>query len=83
MENRFNCGLTPTPTVREKSTIQSATAQFSRDITRYGDTYYLVVRCTGGWAEVARQGFAVVVEIAHEADIQLYERLRQRVRVRA
>lgn len=84
MENRFNCALAPTPTVREKSTLQSATATFSRDITRYGDTYYLVVRCAGGWAaEVTRQAFAVVVEIAHEADIQLYERLSQRVRVRA
>lgn len=84
MENRFNCSLIPSPTVREKSTLQSATATFSRDITRYGDAYYLVVRCASGWAaEAMRQAFAVVVEIAHEAEIQLYERLRQRVRVRA
>jgi hypothetical protein len=84
MENRFNCNLTPTPSLREKSSLQTAAVNFSRDISHYGDTYYLVVRCAGGWAaDVARQGFAVVVEIAHEAEVQLYERLRQRVRVPA
>ncbi len=58
---------------------------FKRDISKYGDNYYLVVRCAGGWAAEShpRQAFAVVVEIAHEAEVQLYERLRQRVRVQA
>lgn len=82
MPARFNCTLEPSPTLREKSSLQLATATFMRDISRYGDTYYLVVRCAGGWAtSVDRQGFAVVVEIAHEAEVRLYERLRQRVRV--
>lgn len=82
METRFNCKLEPTPTVREKSSLQTALVSFSRDITHYGDSYYLVVRCAGGWAAAAgRQAFAVVVEISHEAEIQLYERLRQRARV--
>lgn len=83
MENRFDCDLEPKPTLREKSSLQTATITFSRDITRYGDTYYLMVRCVSGWAGVSRQAFAVVVEIAHEAEVQLYERVRQRVRVRA
>jgi Subtilase family len=85
MEPRYNCKLEPTSTVREKSSLQTATATFNRDITRYGDNYYLVVRCVGGWAAEShpRQAFAVVVEIAHEAEVQLYERLRQRVRVQA
>lgn len=82
MESRFNCSLTPNPTLREKSSLQLATTTFQRNVNRYGDTYYLVVRCTGGWAvDAGRQRFAVVVEIAHEAEVQLYERLRQRVRV--
>ena len=82
LQNRFNCRLEPSSMLREKSTLQSATATFSRDITHYGDTYYLVIRCAGGWAaDIGHQGFAVVVEIAHEAEIQLYERLRQRVRL--
>jgi len=82
MASRFNCGLVPSPTLREKSSLQMATVGFSRDISRYGDTYYLLVRCAGGWAaDVGRQAFAVVVEMAHEVEIPLYERLRQRVRV--
>lgn len=82
MAARFNCGLEPGPTFREKSSLQTATATFQRDVSIYGDTYHLVVRCAGGWAEeVANQAFAVVVEIAHEAEVRLYERMRQRVRV--
>ena len=82
MEGRFDCKPVPGPTARERGSLQTATATFSRDISKYGDTYFLVVRCLGGWSEVAKQRFAVVVEIEHEAQLQLYERLRQRVRVR-
>ncbi len=83
MAPRFNCKLSPTPTLRERSSLQTATVVFQRNISQYGDNYYLVVRCAGGWAAESnpRQAFAVVVEIAHEAELQLYERLRQRVRV--
>lgn len=84
MATRFHCNLEPSSTIREKSSLQTAMVTFSRDVSRYGDTYYLVVRCAGGWAdEIVRQSFAVTVEIAHEAEVQLYERLRQRIRVRA
>ena len=85
METKYNCKLEPTSTLRERSSLQTATATFLRDISRYGDNYYLVVRCAGGWASESRprQAFAVVVEIAHEAEVQLYERLRQRVRLQA
>lgn len=87
MGGRTECPLSgrllePNPTLREKSSLQSATISFSRDVSHYGDTYYLVVRCAGGWAtEAVGQAFAVVVEIAHEAEVRLYDRLRQRVRV--
>lgn len=84
MENRFNCKLEPGPTLREKSSLQTANIVFSRDVSTYGDTYFLVVRCAGGWSgDVGQQAFAVTVEISHEAEIALYERLRQRARVRA
>ena len=84
MEARFNCKLEPSSTVREKSSLQSAKVTFTRDISDYGDMYYLVVRCAGGWSgDAGRQGFAVAVEISHEAGLPLYERLRQQVRVRA
>lgn len=83
MENRFNCKLSPSSTVREKSSLQTASVSFSRDIQSYGDTYYLVVRCSGGWAgDTGQQAFAVTIELSHEAEVQLYERLRQRARVR-
>lgn len=83
MADRFNCKLVPSPTLREKSSLQTAAISFSRDVSEYGDIYYLVVRCSSGWAgDAGQQSFAVAVEISHEAELQLYERLRQRARVR-
>lgn len=83
VENRFNCDLQPSSTVREKSSLQTASVTFSRDIQQYGDAYYLVVRCSGGWAgDTGQQAFAVTVELSHEAEVQLYERLRQQARIR-
>lgn len=84
MAARYNCKLLPSSTIREKSSLQTASVSFSRNIRGYGDNYYLVVRCAGGWAgDEGRQSFAVTVEISHEAELPLYERLRQRIRVRA
>ncbi|MGB7099793.1 MAG: hypothetical protein WBD95_13645, partial [Xanthobacteraceae bacterium] len=53
-----------------------------RSLAGYGDQYFLAVRCEGGWAsdEIREQRFAIVVELRHEAEIQLYERLRIRLR---
>lgn len=83
MAARFNCKLAPGPGIREKSSLQTASVTFSRDISQYGDDYFLVVRCSSGWSgDAGRQRFAITVEISHEAEIALYERLRQRVRVR-
>jgi subtilisin family serine protease len=79
---KFDCSLIPGPQAREKGTLQRATATFKRDIKGYGNDYYLVIRCEAGWANPERrQRFAVVVEISHKAEVQLYERIRQRVRV--
>ncbi|MCA1322880.1 S8 family peptidase [Herbaspirillum sp. alder98] len=77
---KFNCTLLPGPQSREKSTVQTACATFKRDIGTYGDSYYLVVRCEGGWAaeSVVLQRFALVVEIEHQAEVQLYQRVRAR-----
>lgn len=84
MATRYNCKLLPSSTIRERSSLQTASVSFSRNIRGYGDNYYLVVRCAGGWAgDEGRQSFAVTVEISHEAELPLYERLRQRIRVRA
>jgi hypothetical protein len=82
LASRYDCKLTPGPQAREKGTVQSATVTFKRGVEGYGDSYYLVVRCESGWAvHIDRQQFAVVVELLHKAEVQLYERVRQRVRV--
>jgi hypothetical protein len=85
IDNRYNCHLEPGPRERERGTLQTASVTFSRGTELYGDTYYLVVRCEGGWASgfETRQRFAVVVELIHRAEIQLYARLRARVRLPA
>ncbi|MDQ2644660.1 MAG: S8 family peptidase [Myxococcota bacterium] len=82
IKSRYDCDLNPGPQVREKGTVQTASAAFQRNTSEYGDRYYLVVRCEAGWAanRVLRQRFAVVVELAHETELRLYERIRLRQR---
>ena len=81
---RYNCNLVPGPQAREKGSVQCATATFRRDVEEYGDDSYLVVRCESGWAtHIDRQQFALVVELLHKAEVQLYERVRQRIRIQA
>jgi hypothetical protein len=82
LSGRYSCPLRPGPRARELSTLQTSVATFSRNIGDYGDRYFLVVRCERGWAETtATQRFAVVVELAHQAEIRLYEQLRVRLNV--
>jgi hypothetical protein len=79
---RYNCKLLPGPQARERGTVQCATIVFKRSVEDYGDDYYLIVRCESGWAtHLARQRFSVVVELLQKADVQLYERVRQRLRL--
>lgn len=81
--NKFKCNLEPKPTRRDSNTLQTASKTYQRDTTAYGDEYYLVVRCIGGWAEAQEiaQNFAIAVELEHQPGIQLHARLRQRIRV--
>lgn len=83
IDNRFDCDLKPGPRERERGTLQTASVTFTRGTEAYGDNYYLVVRCDGGWAGTfeTQQRFAIVVELSHQAEVQLYERLRARVRL--
>jgi hypothetical protein len=83
IDGRYNCALKPGPQERERSTLQSASVSFTHGTELYGDDYYLVVRCEGGWAATmeTHQRFAVVVELMHQAQVQLYARLRARLRV--
>lgn len=85
LPQRYNCGLAPGPRERERGTLQSASVTFARGTEHYGDSYHLIVRCEGGWASSfeTRQRFAVVVELIHQVEVRLYERLRARIRVPA
>lgn len=82
LESRFTCKLEPGSNARGKSSVQVARATFAHN-SADPDPFYLVVRCEGGWAAdlAPRQAFAVVVELALEAEVRLYERLRARVRL--
>jgi hypothetical protein len=86
----YDCSMEPKPSIREGGTLQKGTFTMRRaPQTDYGDTYYLVVRCEKKWArdEHGPQRYAVVVTIDHTAEIDLYNRIRERVqaaiRVRA
>ena len=85
LANRFNCGMEPGPRERERNTVQTASVTFTRDTDAYGRSYYLVVRCEAGWAASfeTRQRFALVVEMQHQSEVQLYARLRAQVRLPA
>jgi hypothetical protein len=54
-----------------------------RNIEHYGDDYYLAVFAERRWVgeEIAHQRFAVAVELQHEAEVNIYQVLRARVRV--
>ena len=77
--------MEPGPRERERNTVQTASVTFTRDTDAYGASYHLVVRCEAGWAASfeTRQRFALVVEMQHQPEVQLYARLRAQVRLPA
>ncbi len=82
LPKKFDCDLKPSKTQRAGNTLQTGSISFTKDTLDYGNEYHLVVRCIGGWAtDEVQQRFAVVVELEHQAGVQLYARLRARARV--
>lgn len=79
----YDCPLEPGPRVREGSTLQRASFEIHR-ARNYGNAYYLVVRCERKWArdEHSPQRYAAVVVLEHTASVNLYARVRQRLRTR-
>jgi subtilisin family serine protease len=71
--------------LRESGTLQVATYQGKRDISRYGDKYYVAVWCSRRWAPAAveTQRYALSVQLRHENVTTLYQTLRQPVRLQA
>jgi hypothetical protein len=81
IRNALKCDLKPGAQRRERGTLQCATFSMTANSSKYGDSYYLAVRCESGWSS-DDQDFAVAVELRAQADIPLYQRIRERVRVR-
>lgn len=74
---RYVCPTSPGPTLRERGTLQCASFKGARDISVYGDTYYIAVWCRRRWAskDITSQRFALSVELRHSAAISLYNKL--------
>ena len=82
LADKYNCDLEPGSRTRELGTVQRASVTYKRDLDAYGDSYYLVVRCEGGWfGTEGTQRFAAVVELSHSSEMKLYEKIRQPLRV--
>ena len=80
---KYDCNMEPKASIREPATLQKATFTMRRRPgTDYGDTYHLVVRCERKWArdEHGPQRYATTVVIDHSADVNLYNRIRERIR---
>jgi Subtilase family len=77
----LKCDVKPGAQRRERGTLQCSTFIAHRNIAKYGDSYFLAVRCESGWS-TDDQRFAVAVELRAQADIPLYQRIRERIRVR-
>jgi hypothetical protein len=78
------CKLTPGPRTFSGSTLHRCEWSFLRSDGGYGDTYYLVVRAERNWAPetVTHQDFGLAVSLETEAEVRLYNVIRQRVRTR-
>jgi hypothetical protein len=75
----------PGQTLRECGTLQVATYRGKRDISQYGDKYYLAVWCSRRWvpATIEKQRYALSVQLRHENVTTLYQTLRQPIRLKA
>ncbi|MDF0522355.1 S8 family peptidase [Bradyrhizobium yuanmingense] len=81
IKESLKCDLKPGAQRRERGTLQCATFSMTTNSQRYGDRYFLAVRCESGWSS-EDQRFALAIELRSLADIQLYQRVQERVRIR-
>ena len=79
----FRCALDPGPRALQSSTLQRSEWTFSREMTDYGDSWYLVIRAQRTWApeSFTEQRFAVTVTLQAD-EPQLYNLVRQRIEIR-
>jgi hypothetical protein len=76
------CPLDPSRDLRGTSTLQRSSMTMHRNVDRHGGEYYLAVFAERRWAgeEITHQRFAVAVELEHEAQINIHQPLRVRLR---
>jgi hypothetical protein len=69
--------------LRECGTLQVGTYRGKRDISQYGDKYYVAVWCSRRWAPltVEKQRYALSVQLRHENLTTLYQTLKQPVKL--
>lgn len=78
------CDFSPAINLRKAGTLQCGKFTAKRDISAYGDAYFLVVRCVGRWVDPGEvQPYSLAVMLRHSAEIKLYERLRERLEIPA
>ena len=79
------CKFEPGMRFRSKGSLQRARFQMKRDISKHGDTYFIVLRCFGRWAtdHFKEQRFTLSVMLTHQAQVSLYAQLRQLIRLRS
>lgn len=81
IRDTLKCDLKPGAQRRERGTLQCARFTMTSNSQRYGDSYFLAVRCESGWSS-DDQRFGLAVELRAHAEIPLYQRIQERVRVR-
>lgn len=77
------CPLEPSRDLRGTSTLQKSSMTMKKNVDHYGDNYYLAVFAERRWAgeEITHHRVAIAVEIEHEAEINIHQPPRTRVRV--
>ena len=83
--SKYQCNTTPGPKLREKGTLQCASFTAQRNMSEYGNSYYVAVWCRRRWAPdiIKAQRFSIAVQLRHSADIQLYQALTLPVALKA
>lgn len=82
-ESKYVCPSDPGPALRERGTLQVGTYVGKANISAYGDKYFVAVWCSRRWApkEISEQEFALCVQLRHENVNNLYQVVKNPVKV--
>lgn len=82
---KYVCSAFPGAKLREKGSLQCGSFIAQRDMSQYGDTYYVAVWCRRRWApdDIKAQKFTIAAQLRHSVDIELYQSLTLPVKLTA